>query len=683
MKIFILTEKPSVAKSFAQTLRCAWQKKYWENETYIITNCIGHLYQSYYPEDYNENYKKWNIEDLPIIPKEFLYKVNDRVKEQAELIKYLLEKYSYEKIIIATDAGREGELIASIVLKMSGIKSKDNIYRFWESASLTDEVIKEGLKKVKPVIEYEKMESEGYYRSFADWLVGINISRLVTLGSGVVCRCGRVKTAVLYEVYKREQAIENFVPEIYFEKIAILESNDVNIKAKMYTKENDKINIKFSEKTLDKNNFLSKIFIVENKESTERVRNAEKLLNLTALQKKAFVELGLSPEQTLTVAQKLYEEYKCLSYPRTPSRVLGTSDVELAEKIYASFAPLRKQYTYSIQTSFFNINNKNIFNDALLEDHHALLPLCEIPSNASDIEKKVFEIVVKSFFACFSKPYIYEETNLYLSCENEKFFAKGKKDLDLGWKEIYSQVKNVDEEGEEEMNDFSKLDLSNLKCIDINAVEKKTKAKPKYRFDSILAFMENPKNEDGTKKLVGIGTPATRAKILEDLIKEKYLKEQKKNLEVTDDGKFLIKQVLSNECLTPLVDIQTTTKWEEALSDDASVFYEDVKKFVINACKNSKFELVQNNKKKIGLCPVCKKEIYEGTKNYYCSGYKEGCRFSIFKNVSSTIISENDVQDLLNGKLTQKKKCKSKAGKEFTCKFKLGADKKLEFVFEN
>lgn len=679
-RCFILAEKPSVAKSFASALKVEWKNNHYENEKYIITNCIGHLYRAYYPEDYNVKYKEWNKDSLPIIPDTFKYKVNEYVKDQAQLVKQLLNKESYEKIVIATDAGREGELIASIVLKESSIFDTSNVYRFWCSSALTDETIQNEMQKLKPIREYANIEKQGYYRSFADWLVGINITRLVSLGSKVICHCGRVKTAVLYEIYRREQEIKNFVPKNYFENIAILSGENKSIKAKMYTVEGEKINTHFDTAIFNKEKFLNKTFLVEKKDTIEKKDLPDKLLNITALQKQAFKELGLSPDETLSIAQKLYEQYKCLSYPRTPSRVMGSTDVSLIKDIFTKLRPIREQYCKQIDISLIDETNKRLFNDELLEDHHALIPLCEISCKASEIEKKVFELVVKNFFANISKPYRYEVTTIYFNCDGEKFLSRGKKELELGFKLIGNYSEQV-EGGESEENDFSQINFENLRCIDIVSTAKKTKPKAQYRFDSILAFMENPKDEASDKKLVGLGTPATRAKILQDLIDNKYIKEFKKNLEVLEHGEFLIKQIFSNTCLLPLIDVQTTTNWEEKLVSNSDEFYEQIKAFVKQAC--SSCNLKPKEKKSLGSCPVCNAEIYEGKNNYYCSGYKNNCAFSISKQIAAATITVNDLSNLLNGKETDKKTCKSKQGKSFTCKFKLNGEGKIEFIFDN
>ena len=217
MTSLILCEKPSVAKSFALALSVPWNNGFYANHEYIITNCVGHLFELFMPEDYSENLKKWTLETLPIIPDSFKYKKNNSTKDQANLVLKLLKENKTAKIIIATDAGREGELIARITLLQAGFTSIDNIYRFWESAALTPEVIAYGLKNAKPLKDYNVLGNQGYARQQADWLIGINFSRLLSVLSNTLLPVGRVQTAVLNEIYKRELEIKNFIPKEFFE----------------------------------------------------------------------------------------------------------------------------------------------------------------------------------------------------------------------------------------------------------------------------------------------------------------------------------------------------------------------------------------------------------------------------------------------------------------------------------
>lgn len=677
MTSLILCEKPSVAKSFALALSVPWNNGFYANHEYIITNCVGHLFELFMPEDYNENLKKWTLDTLPIIPDSFKYKKNNSTKDQANLVLKLLQENKTAKIIIATDAGREGELIARITLLQAGFTSIDNIYRFWESAALTPEVITLGLKNAKPLKDYNVLGNQGYARQQADWLIGINFSRLLSILSNTLLPVGRVQTAVLNEIYKRELEIKNFIPKEFFEYTAELASSEANLKAKKYVIENEKLSTHFFQNDIDLSGCIGKKAQVKNIESNQKKEKPEKLFNLTALQKEAFKSFGISPDKTLNIVQKLYEEYKCLSYPRTPSRVLSESNVDFAKEIYEKLKQVRPDYTKNIDLSLFEKSNSHVFDDTKLEDHHALVPLIDIPHSASEIEKGVFELIVKQFFAVFSKPYIYESKTVYFNIAGHDFIARGKKIIQKGWKELASSEANL----EEDENSFENVNFENLICKDVQKVKKLTKPKAPYKFDSLLAFMENPKNESENKKLVGLGTEATRGEIIKSLIDRDYIKEVKKNLTVQSKGIFLIEQINKNADLLPLIDISQTTQWEEKMMDNPGIFLKSIKDFVFNVCKNKK-NIDSFEKEMIGKCPSCGKDILEGKKNYYCSGYKEGCKFVLWKDIAGAKLSIKDVKALLVGKNTDIKTCKNKDGKSFKCSFALDTENKIKFIFD-
>lgn len=675
----ILCEKPSVAKSFAAALSIPWNSGFYANHEYIITNCVGHLFELFMPEDYDEMLKKWSLETLPIIPDSFKYKKNKNTKDQAALVLKLLKENKTAKIIIATDAGREGELIARITLLQAGFTSIDNMYRFWESASLTPEVITKGLENVKPLKSYNVLGNQGYARQQADWLIGINFSRLLSVLSNTLLPVGRVQTAVLNEIYKRELEIKNFISKEFFEYTAELASSEANLKVKKYIIENEKLSTQFFQNDIDLSACIGKRAQVKNIESNEKKEKSEKLFNLTALQKKAFHTFGISPDKTLSIAQKLYEEYKCLSYPRTPSRVLSESNVDFAKEIYERFKDLRPDYTKNIDVSLFELSNTHVFNDSKLEDHHALVPLADIPYSASELEKGVFELVAKQFFSVFSKPYIYESKAVYFNIEEHDFIARGKKVIQKGWKELASSEANL----EEDENSFDNIDFENLICKDIQKIKKLTAPKAPYKFDSLLAFMENPKNENENKKLVGLGTEATRGEIIKSLIDREYIKEVKKNLTVQEKGVFLINQINKNTDLLPLIDISQTTQWEEKMMDNPGAFLKSIKDFVFSVCKNKKnIDSFEIQKELIGKCPYCGKDILEGKKNYYCAGYKKGCKFALWKDIAGAKLSVKDVKILFSGKNTDIKTCKNKDGKSFKCRFALDKEYKIKFIFD-
>ena len=678
----ILCEKPSVAKAFADCLKAGYNQGYYKNNKYIITNCLGHLFTLFMPEDYDVKFKAWNLNDLPLIPKKFKYKKNTETAKQADLVIRLLKENKGRRIIIATDAGREGELIARITLMQAGFTSTENMYRFWQSEALTKEVILKGIENAKPLNEYTLLANQGYTRQYSDYLIGINLTRLLSIHSNTLLSVGRVQTAVLHEIYRRETEIKNFIPAPYYEYIAELASSEANLKAKLYVLKSDEPCTRFDRDNIDLSSCINKQAVLKDKQTIQKKENPEKLFNLTALQKEAFKAFGFSPEKTLNIAQSLYEQHKCLSYPRTPSRVMGSADVEFVKKIYNNFKELRREYTGQIDESLFTAANKYVFDDARLEDHHALLPLTEIPDGASKEEKDVFELIVKQFFCCFSRPYICEQTTLLFEIDDFNFVAKGKTVLQKGFKELASNEANLQDDEEE--NIFNADNLSNLVCKNTECIKKLTKPKQPYRFDSLLSFMENPKAEDENKRLVGLGTPATRAEIIKTLITRKYIAENKKQLVILEKGEFLINQIKKNASLAVLCDVKQTTVWEEKTQNEPVEFFNDIKEFLKTVCKQnvsvSKFE---KTKESLGSCPVCKKSIFEGSKNYYCEGYKEGCSFVLWKNIAGASLSKEDIKKLLSKKLTGLKQCKNKEGKKFICKFSLDEENKIKFIFDS
>ena len=667
---FILTEKPSVAKAFAHALAVPFTGSYYENNRYLITNCLGHLFQAFDPEDYEVHYKKWSLSDLPIIPHTIRFKKIEASKKQANLVVSLLQTHQSDTIIIATDAGREGELIARIVLSEAGITDTKNIFRFWTSSALTPPVITEALKKVKPLSDYNDIARQGYARQKADWLVGINISRLLSLHAKTLLSVGRVQTAVLAEISRREKEIADFIPTPYYEYVAKIASSEAIFTAKAYTKNEDaSITTAFQNDCFTPDRFSKKPVAVQEIKQEQKKEVPPLLFNLSALQRAAFSSLSLSPDQTLAIAQTLYEKYQCLSYPRTPSRVMGSADVPLIKDVFERISAVYPEYTGAVDTALLEARNARLFNDAQLEDHHALIPLQAIPDAASKSEKAVFSLVVKQFFASFSHLFVYEMQTLFLTIDGVPFIARGRKTLQSGWKSLFSKEgENSDETGvpdKSEENTFDDIDTTHLLCKEVRTEKKKTQSKKPYRYDSLLQFMEKPK-ENG-KHSASLGTEATRAAIIQTLLDRAYIHEEKKNLHLLEKGIFLIQQLEKFPLLSPLISAQETAEWEYALKTDSKTFLEKIEAFVSNVCKEQ-ISIAVFEKQKIGICPLCGGAVVEMEKAFSCNQYSvTGCRFTIWKKTYGTLLSASDAALLLNGKSVRKKNCKSKAGKVFSC----------------
>jgi len=684
--MLILTEKPSVARAFADALGVPRKGPFWENGDYCIVNALGHLLEDYLPEDYDPALKKWALDGLPIIPDAVKYKPVEKTKAQLAIVKKCFDGHKNDPLLLATDAEREGELIGAEILHYIGFKNHSSARRFWVSEALTPEVVRKGIENAKPLSEYSSYRDQGFARQQADWLVGMNLTRLVSLKSNKLLHFGRVQTALLGAIYEREKSITSFTPEKFFEVKAVLEGA-YPFSVKLCNPNNEDFPTRFKER-FEVETILSKLNSVEkgivtNIDKEKKTVQPPQLFNLTALQKEAHKKFSYSPEQTLDIAQSLYETRKCLSYPRTPSRVMGDENVALVKNIFHELVlGIRRsdiaEYITDARSEFIVADNKRLFNSAELQDHHALIPLAIIPENCSDDEKNIYYLVFERFFTILKPPYIYNSVSVNVDISGHNFIGSGIELLQIGWK------KNSMDEDEEEPENYAALEKGKGYPVrSIKIEEKKTEPKKHYTFASLLQLMENPRNEDG-KRLTGLGTPATRGAILQKLVDRKYVMLKGKNVLVTDDGKFLVDNILKNDALAAFISIPETTRWEEQLHENTAAFLEGIKDFVRCAVVNTSMETYQRDKANLGKCPLCGGDVYEGKKNYYCGNYKgeKPCNFAIWKEICGAAVSPAEAQALLAGKPTKMKKCVSKAGKEFKAAFQLEKGK-IELKFED
>jgi len=689
--MLILTEKPSVAKAFAEALGVPKKDNFWENSDYCIVNALGHLLEDYLPEDYDPSLKKWTLGSLPIIPEKVKYKAVEKTKSQLAVIKNCFNRRKNDPFLLATDAEREGELIGAEILDYVGFNNYQNARRFWVSEALTPEVVFTGIKNAKPLSEYTSYKNQGFARQQADWLVGMNLTRLVTLKTGKLLHFGRVQTALLAAIYEREKSIVGFIPEPYFEVKAHLEVDKEKghyFSVKLFNPENDEFPTRFeknsrllSEIESKKDSFKSGVITEIKKE--KKTEHPPQLFNLTALQKEAHKKYGYSPEETLNYAQALYEKYKVLSYPRTPSRVMGDENVVLVKSIYDKFAHNTSyaEYIAGSDPSLINSENKRLFNSAELQDHHALIPLAPLSEAVSVGENAVYFLVLERFFSLLNPPHIYNSVLIDVDISGHLFIGKGIELLQSGWK-------NFDDWDDEDKNppkDYSGLEKNiDYPLSEIIAEENKTQPKKHFTFASLLQLMENPRNEEG-KRLTGLGTPATRGTILQKLVERKYITLKGKTILISEDGKFLIDNINKNDDLSVFISIPETTRWEEQLHDNTALFIENIKNFVRASVKIADIAAYQREKVSLGKCPLCGGGVYEGKINYYCSNYntEKLCKFLIWKEICKAAVSAADVQLLLSGKKTKIKKCvSSKTGNDFKAAFYLSGDKVM-MEFEN
>jgi len=684
--LLILTEKPNVAKSFAAALNIPGNNSgYYDSPDITITNCRGHLYELFMPEDYDPKYKEWSFDNLPIIPSLYSYKKIPDAASQANLVTRLLQLHKNDKIVIATDADREGEVIARIVMSEAGIKDTSNCWRFWISATLTKDSIKKALNEMKPWKEYEGLAEKGLARQHADWLVGMNFSPYITLLSGgkATFPVGRVQTALLAAVAQRNTEVKNFVATPYYECVANLSDKDGNkATALLVNPETGKTSFNILNHHINS----AHIFSLSNRsitiESTiERKKaSAPHLLNLTDLSIIAAKEYDLSASQVEKLAEKLYDEYKCLSYPRTPSTVMGENEEDV-KTFKQKFDMLKNDFEISkyCDESLIDISNKNLFDDKKLEGHYALIPFAKLPSNALENERKIFNIVAEYFFMSCMPPCIYDEKKL--SIHNGEFIYKAtiKTIVEPGWKAAY---KNNDKQDQD--NEIKTFDEKNCNLDSTEILKKLTTPKKEFTGESLMKFMKNPTSEENQGKLVGLGTEATRGAIIQKLQDHQYMVKEKKNFYVTSKGFFLLKQLFKNELAKKIAGIGQTTEWEKKLETSPKEFETEMQDFVIS-CMKIRPEVQNFEKDSIGACPLCGRKVFESKLNFFCSGYKEKpeCNFSIWKEICSAKISSSDAMLLLSGKATGKKKMKSKSGKIFSAKLKLNKDSgKVEFIFD-
>jgi DNA topoisomerase-3 len=667
---FILAEKPSVAESFARALGAARKDGYYQNTDYTITNCIGHLLSLYDAQDYDEKYKKWNAADLPIVPETFKHKPAEKTARQLELVKNLLAK-TYDKYIIATDAGREGELIARLVFDYAGITGYDRVYRFWTSSALTNEVIRDSMANVKPAAAYDDLYHAGLYRQLSDWLVGINFSRFFSVKLNNKFIFGRVQTPVLNMIVEREKTIKAFKKSYFYRLRVTAACNDVEFFSHLVCQD--------GETNTDDKTILESVkdgvlgtSVVRDVAIERKTTYPPRLFDLTELQKTANTRFGYTSQKTLELAQALYEKHKCLSYPRTASRYLSRVNYDLFVQCLD---------TLGIAHGEIDVHNTNVFNDEAMErnkeDHHALLLLAPLPETAAPDEKNIFLLVLNNMTNVVKDPYVYEAVTVTHTRDDLTFIARGVTVINPGWKDQDTGEEEEEEEAEQRqaLPDLKKDDVVIIKEAAVTQHERKP---PKsFTEAALLAAM----------KKHGLGTVATRDTIIEGLIKNEYCFRKGKNVLPADKAFFFIDTVmdLGHEGLRQYLDVGNTETWETMLENEPAAFFAKMKEFIAGAIGTLKettanIQVFQNT---AGICPVCGAPVIPGKYSYYCANHKTtGCEFAVGRAVCGAAVTEADIKALLAGKKTGLKNMKSKAGKDFKAYLQLDKEHKIHFEFK-
>ncbi len=673
-KQLIIAEKPSVASDIARVLKCGQKGNgCFFNDEYVISWAIGHLVALSDPEDYNSNFKKWKKEDLPIIPDKIKVKAIKNTKQQLDILNNLMNDKDISYLICATDSGREGELIFRYIYEIT--KCSKPFKRLWIS-SMTDAAIKAGFENLKDGREYDNLYLSAKCRSEADWLVGINASRAFTLKYNVLLSIGRVQTPTLAILVNRQKEINSFVSRDYWE----VEADFGKYKGIRFDANNNETKI-FDKNEAEKivNKVKNKDALVKNIDYEEKKQAPPLLYDLTELQRDCNKKFGYSAQKTLSLAQDLYEKRKMITYPRTDSRYISDDIIDKLKIILNKLNAVDKYNCYASYVLGLKKLpiTKRIADNSKISDHHAIIPTevnirLDILSND---EFNVYDLIARRFIQVFYPHYIYGTTKVITESEGECFISKGTMVIQKGWTKLNKiSEKEKNKKESEPMPEIKKGEELNVK--NVKALKKETKPPSLYNEATLLSAMENAgrfvENEELKEQLKesGLGTPATRAAIIERLIKVGYVVRKGKNLIPTDKGIKLV-SVVPQE----LKSAETTGRWEKGLSSVAKgklenkKFMESIKRYVYflvdNAEKNNInviFSSENTNKKSqkvkkesLGICPNCHGEIYENSKSFYCSNWNRGCKFSVWKNSLEQydfVIDKEIFKNILSNKTT-------------------------------
>lgn len=653
--IVVVAEKPSVGRDIARVLKCTKREEgFLKGEKYIVTWAVGHLISLCEPDEVDERYKKWRMDDLPILPDHIPTKVISKTKAQFSIIKKLINDAETEKIICATDAGREGELIFRLIYQKA--KCKKPVDRLWIS-SMTDEAIREGFASLKSAQEYDGLFRSAQCRSQADWLVGMNASRAFTLRFDALLSIGRVQTPTLAILVKRHHEIQNFKPEEYYTVTA----NFGDYSGQWFdekAEDEKKANRIPSKETADQIARIIKGKPARIKSVTSEAKKElpPQLYDLTSLQREANKKLGFTADKTLKVAQDLYEKWKAITYPRTDSRYLP---LDMLGRTKTTLKNLPTIYQNLVENIPWKDEDKlpitkRIFDNTKVSDHHAIIPtlqtapLDKLPPD----DAKLFDMIARRTIAVFYPAYEYDAIQIITGCEGHTFKTTGKTVRARGWRDVYPT-----EEKEDEM--LPDLREGDGRLVGKTSVKKETTKPPAPHTDaSLLAAMENAGKDLEDEQLreqmkgSGLGTPATRAAIIERLIQVGYAARRGKALQATEKGISLI-AIAPDEIASP----ETTGKWELALDriaknqGDTERFMQGIRNlsvFLVDYARETKCTAVfpeemrrkgKRNKEISAanaipgaVCPFCGKSVVENSRAFGCTAWRDGCKFTIWKD---------------------------------------------------
>jgi len=619
-KTLVLTEKPSVGRDIAKVLKCNQKGEgCMIGDKYIVTWALGHLVTLAEPEAYNEKYKTWNITDLPMLPDKMKLVVIGETARQFKAVQALMRRSDISDLVIATDSGREGELVARWIMQKAGFNKPAR--RLWIS-SQTDKAIREGFSSLRPASEYDNLYKSAQARAEADWLVGLNVTRALTCKYNAQLSAGRVQTPTLALLVEREEEIKKFIPKDYF---------TVQLTAEGFSaiyRDN-----KGQAQLFDKGKAEAIAAGVSGKEGVLTAVTREykhqappAAYDLTELQRDANKKFAYTAKETLSYMQNLYEIHKALTYPRTDSRYI-TEDVAatLPDRLRSIATGNYKELAQGLLRSR-SLSTKYIVNSAKVTDHHAIIPTDE-PADLSRLspeERNIFDLVVRRFIAVLSPAFEYEETKIKLTVGNQDFFARGKIVKNLGWKAVYGNLSITDDDVSDDDREQTLPSVrqgDRVRISSAKTINGKTKPPARYNEATLLTAMENPARRVADKELrevlentSGLGTPATRADIIEKLFSSFYAERRGKEIVPTSKGIQLIGLVPAE-----LKSAELTAKWEQNLTlisrnkakDQA--FISDMRAYASNLVKTVKASELQFKHDNITRekCPECGKYLLD------------------------------------------------------------------------
>ncbi len=701
-KTLIITEKPSVAADIVKTLPGKFEKSktHYESDSYIVSYAIGHLVSIQFPEEIDPKFKDWKLENLPILPEEFPLKALEGTKSQLNALKQLIRRKDVQEIINACDAGREGELIFKYILRYVWNQSvaKKSCKRLWLQ-SMTKDAIKHAFAHLRDNEEMLPLEDAALCRSESDWLIGINATRALTgfnsrRGGFFLTPCGRVQTPTLSLIVKREQARLNFQPQTYFNLLATFTFDQGSYIGKW-------IDPQFVKDKKDSSTRADRIWDptradqilaqcagkqAQVEDTSKKVsERSPQLYDLTSLQREANSRFGFSAKNTLGLAQALYERHKVLTYPRTDSRCLPEDYLETVQET------VKAQNDWSYGTFAKEALNKNfikpeklIFNNAKISDHHAIIPTTVLPKTLTEPELKIYTMVVQRFLAVFFPPARYLNTRRISLVETETFLTEGKILTDPGWKAIYGS--EIDQEQDAALSPIP--EGAEITCARISKEQAETKPPARFNEATLLSAMENSDKLVEDEELAeamkdrGLGTPATRAAIIEKLLKEKYLVREGK--ELTPTGKaFNLFSLLEAMKIELLASPEMTGEWEHKLNQilqgkfTRKQFMAEIREttaHIISQVRN--FDRTEV-REEAPFSPVNDIHFYVSPTAFI----SEDEKIVIRKILGGRIMSEAEIVALIKGEtLGPFSDFRSKQGKPFTASVRMH-EQKIEFIF--